>query len=112
MGVTSNLMQRIWPHREGEVAGFTNKYNVKNLVWYEPHHTMESAICREKDLKKWNRAWKIQLIDSQNPDWLDLWREIYGDGIRHSREGLNPSPATQAMDSRVKPAGDGIEVQV
>ena len=79
IGVTSNLIQRIWQHREGLVEGFTKKYGVKTLVWYEQHATMESAIAREKALKKWNRAWKLKLIEETNPQWRDLWPEINGE---------------------------------
>ena len=79
IGVTSNLIQRIWQHREGLVEGFTKKYGVKTLVWYEQHATMESAIIREKALKKWNRAWKLKLIEQTNPQWRDLWPEINGE---------------------------------
>ncbi len=78
IGVTSNLVQRIWQHREGLAEGFTKQYKVKTLVWYEQHGTMESAISREKALKKWNRAWKLGLIEKTNPHWLDLWSEIVG----------------------------------
>jgi len=78
IGVTSDLVQRIWQHREGLAEGFTKKYNVKTLVWYEQHATMESAITREKALKKWNRAWKLDLIEKTNPQWRDLWSEIIG----------------------------------
>lgn len=79
IGVTSNLIQRIWQHREGLAEGFTKKYGVKTLVWYEQHATMESAIAREKALKKWNRAWKLKLIEETNPQWRDLWAEINGE---------------------------------
>ena len=79
IGVTSNLIQRIWQHREGLAEGFTKKYEVKTLVWYEQHATMESAIAREKALKKWNRAWKLKLIEQTNPQWRDLWPEINGE---------------------------------
>ena len=79
IGVTSNLIQRIWQHREGLAEGFTKKYEVKTLVWYEQHATMESAIAREKALKKWNRAWKLKLIEETNPQWRDLWPEINGE---------------------------------
>lgn len=79
IGVTSNLIQRIWQHREGLAEGFTQKYGVKTLVWYEQHATMESAIAREKALKKWNRAWKLKLIGQTNPQWRDLWPEINGE---------------------------------
>ncbi len=79
VGVTSNLIQRIWQHREGSVEGFSCDYSVKTLVWYEMHATMESAIRREKALKKWNRAWKLKLIEERNPEWIDLWPEINGE---------------------------------
>ena len=82
IGVTSNLIQRIWQHREGLAEGFTKKYGVKTLVWYEQHATMESAIAREKALKKWNRAWKLKLIEETNPQWRDLWPEINGETER------------------------------
>ncbi|MFV8783624.1 GIY-YIG nuclease family protein [Microbulbifer sp. SA54] len=75
-GVTSNLVQRIWQHKEGVAEGFTQRYNVKMLVWYELHHTMESAIQREKAIKKWHRAWKRALIESSNSSWNDLYSEI------------------------------------
>ncbi|HNW11873.1 MAG TPA: GIY-YIG nuclease family protein [Candidatus Rifleibacterium sp.] len=73
VGVTSNLVQRIWQHKNNEVEGFTKKYQVHLLVYYELHETMESAITREKQLKKWNRDWKINLIEKENPQWHDLW---------------------------------------
>ena len=79
VGVTSNLIQRIWQHREGCIDGFSRAYSVKTLVWYELHATMESAISREKIVKKWNRAWKLRLIEERNPEWIDLWSEINGD---------------------------------
>jgi putative endonuclease len=72
IGVTSNLPKRAWEHREGVVDGFTKEYGVKTLVWYEMHDNAESAITREKQLKKWNRLWKLKLIESMNPDWSDL----------------------------------------
>ena len=71
-GVTSNLLQRIAQHRDGSMEGFTSRYSVKTLVWFEQHETMESAIQREKRIKKWNRAWKLRLIEADNPDWRDL----------------------------------------
>ncbi len=77
-GVTSDLVGRTWQHREHVADGFTKKYRVGMLVWYELHGTMESAITREKQLKKWNRDWKIRLIEEANPYWNDLWPEITG----------------------------------
>ncbi len=76
IGVTSNLPRRVAQHREGQVEGFTKKYGVNRLVWYEPHATMESAIVREKRMKKWNRAWKIRQIMRGNPAWRDLTDDI------------------------------------
>ncbi len=76
IGVTSNLVQRVWQHRHELGEGFTKQYGVHRLVWYEAHATMESAIAREKALKKWNRAWKIALIEEGNPTWSDLYGAI------------------------------------
>lgn len=76
VGVTSNLAKRVWEHREGFVDGFTKKYGVKTLVWYELTESIESAITREKQIKKWNRAWKIELIEKANPGWRDLYPEL------------------------------------
>ena len=76
IGVTSDLIGRVWQHREHVVEGFTSKYEVTRLVWYEMHGTMEEAITREKRIKKWNRNWKILLIEDKNPYWNDLWGEI------------------------------------
>ena len=79
IGVTSDLIKRIWQHREGVVEGFTKEYGVKTLVWYEQHATMEAAISREKAMKKWRREWKLNAIESLNPDWDDLWPRITGE---------------------------------
>jgi putative endonuclease len=70
--VTSGLLGRIHQHREGLVRGFTKRYGIKRLVWFEVHETMESAIIREKRIKRWSRAWKYGLIHSINPTWRDL----------------------------------------
>ena len=75
-GVTSNLVQRIWQHKNDQADGFTKKYGVHMLVWYELHEAMESAIAREKAIKEWKRAWKLELIEATNPQWLDLYDEI------------------------------------
>ena len=72
LGVTSRLMQRIVQHRAGIFGGFTDKYGIKALVWFEQHATMEQAILREKRVKKWRRAWKVELIEEGNPEWRDL----------------------------------------
>jgi putative endonuclease len=76
IGVTSNLIKRIWEHKRNVVEGFTKKYGVHTLVWYEVHETMDSAIQREKALKKWRRKLKLDLIESFNPDWQDLYKSI------------------------------------
>ena len=76
IGVTSDLVKRIWEHKNDFVAGFTKRYGIHNLVWYEPHESMQSAIEREKKLKEWKRAWKLELIEKENPDWQDLYTTI------------------------------------
>jgi putative endonuclease len=76
VGVTSNLVQRVWQHKENLAEGFTKKYGVHTLVWFEAHETMESAISREKALKGWQREWKLELIESANAAWRDLYRDI------------------------------------
>ncbi len=76
VGVTNNLVRRVYEHREGLVAGFTKKYNVKRLVYYEPHDSILAAIQREKNIKHWSRQWKIDLIVQSNPSWRDLYDEI------------------------------------
>ena len=73
VGVTSNLVKRVWEHREGVVSGFTKTYHVHRLVWFEQHATAESAITREKRLKTWLRKWKIELIEATDPQWGDLY---------------------------------------
>ncbi len=78
IGVTSNLVQRVYQHRMGLVDGFSKKYNVKMLVWYEQGDSMMAVIQREKALKKWSRQWKLDLIEAQNPQWRDLWAQIVG----------------------------------
>jgi putative endonuclease len=75
-GVSSDLVQRVWQHKNNLVEGFTQKYHVHMLVWYELHGTMESAIGREKAIKEWKRAWKIELIETNNREWRDLYPEI------------------------------------
>jgi putative endonuclease len=70
--VTSNLLGRVWQHREEVTGGFTKRYGVKRLVCFEVHETMESAIKREKSIKRWYRQWKIELVEKENPTWRDL----------------------------------------
>jgi putative endonuclease len=76
VGVTNNLVRRVFEHREGLVEGFTQRYQVKALVYYEQHETIPLAIQREKNIKHWSREWKIDLIVSLNPDWRDLYPDI------------------------------------
>ena len=76
VGVTSNLVKRIWEHKEKLADGFTKKYAINHLVWYEVHETMESAISREKAIKEWKRLWKLRLIEVMNPEWNDLYDQI------------------------------------
>jgi len=76
IGVTSHLVQRVWQHKEGICEGFTHRYGVTQLVYFELHASMEAAILREKQLKKWRRAWKLALIQEQNPRWRDLWEDL------------------------------------
>jgi putative endonuclease len=76
IGVTSDLAKRIWEHKNNMVEGFTKRYGIHHLVWYELHENMESAIQREKRLKDWKRAWKLELIESGNSDWKDLYHTI------------------------------------
>jgi putative endonuclease len=76
VGVTSDLLKRTWEHKNGVTEGFTRKYGVHDLVWFEQHATMESAIAREKAIKSWQRTWKIRLIEESNPAWRDLYCEL------------------------------------
>jgi putative endonuclease len=76
IGVTSKLVKRVWEHKHDAVEGFTKKYRVHDLVWFEPHETMENAIQREKTIKKWNRKWKLRLIEQSNASWNDLYAQI------------------------------------
>jgi putative endonuclease len=75
-GVTSNLIKRTWEHKTDISEGFTSKYQVHSLVWYEIHITMDSAINREKNIKGWRRSWKIDMIEKHNPDWRDLYPDL------------------------------------
>jgi putative endonuclease len=87
LGVTSNLVQRVCQHREKSVPGFTSKYGVVLLVWFERHDSMNSAIHREKCIKSWKRVWKLKLIERQNPVWRDSFPDLL-EGI----SGFRPSP--------------------
>jgi len=76
VGVTSDVVRRVWEHKQHLVEGFTKRYGVYRLVWYEPHESMESAIRREKAIKEWKRRWKVELIEKHNPEWRDLYSEL------------------------------------
>jgi putative endonuclease len=75
-GVTSDIVKRIWEHKNDVVKGFTQRYGVHTLVWYELYETMESAIIREKAIKTWKRKWKLELIEKENPQWIDLYKNL------------------------------------
>jgi putative endonuclease len=76
VGVTSDLIKRVWEHKSDVIEGFTKRYGVHCLVWYESHETMPSAIGREKAIKEWKRKWKIDLIEGANPGWKDLYENL------------------------------------
>ena len=76
IGVTNDLVRRVWEHKNDFVGGFTKKYGVHSLVYYEQCESIESAITREKQMKKWNRRWKLELIEKMNPGWKDLYSDI------------------------------------
>lgn len=76
IGVTSDIVKRVWEHKNDAVEGFTRRYGVHTLVWYEAHETMESAITREKTIKGWKRKWKLELIEQDNPQWADLYNSL------------------------------------
>ena len=76
-GVTSNLLKRTWEHKNNLVEGFSNKYTVHTLVWFELHDTMEAAIQKEKAIKSWKREWKVRTIEEKNPLWQDLYPELF-----------------------------------
>jgi putative endonuclease len=76
IGVTSNLLARVWQHRNDLIEGFTRRYRLHRLIYFEVHDSMYAAISREKQLKEWRRGWKLELIEKSNPEWRDLWDEI------------------------------------
>ena len=76
VGVTSDLIKRVWEHKNDVIEGFTKRYRVHTLVWYEMHEAMESEIQREKAIKAWQRKWKLALIERNNPEWKDLYDEL------------------------------------
>jgi putative endonuclease len=76
IGVTTDLLKRVWEHKNKFVEGFTKQYGIDQLVWYEQHESVEAAIIREKQIKGWNRAWKIRAIEAANPYWNDLYLNL------------------------------------
>jgi len=80
IGVTSDLVKRVWEHRNGLVRGFTKRYGCKLLVWYEVHDDLQEARRRELQMKEWKRAWKVRLIEESNLDWADLYPTLVGAG--------------------------------
>lgn len=76
VGVTNNLVRRVYQHKEKSISGFTSRYKVEKLIWFECYDDPENAITREKELKKWRRAWKLRLIEESNPQWKDLYDDI------------------------------------
>lgn len=91
VGVSNDVMRRTWEHKHKLVEGFTKKYGVSTLVWYEIHNDIQTAIAREKQLKRWNRAWKIKLIEKNNSGWNDLYRRLLGEISLPELPG-SPSP--------------------
>ncbi len=92
VGMTNNLLRRVWEHKHDLVAGFTQKYQVHRLVWYEAAATPRAAIVREKQIKEWKRAWKLRLIEVQNPGWVDLYLELVANASAGD-SGCRPAPA-------------------
>jgi putative endonuclease len=90
VGVTANLFKRVWEHKNDLVTGFAERYGVHQLVWFEQHAVMESAIAREKAIKEWKRAWKLRLIEENNPHWRDLYAEIIRGKWRMTSNALDP----------------------
>ena len=80
VGVTADLLRRVWQHREDLVEGFTKRHGVHRLVWFERHEEIYQAIVREKQIKKWNRAWKVDMISEANPTWRDLYLDFAAGG--------------------------------
>jgi putative endonuclease len=76
VGLTDDLPKRIWQHRTGATGGFTKRYGIRTLVWCEMHESRESAFLRERQIKKWNRSWKLELIEASNPSWRDLYDDL------------------------------------
>jgi putative endonuclease len=99
IGVTSRLLGRVWKHREEVFGGFTKRYGVKRLVWFEHHELMTTALQREKSLKRWPRAWKINLIERDNPHWDDLFLEMTEPSMKPQFDDWLSPPATPPASS-------------
>jgi len=109
VGVTSDLIKRVWQHRTHAVDGFTKKYNVNLLMWFEQHETMESAIAREKAIKKWNRPWKLALIEKTNPNWIDLWPVITGEILDSRLRGNDARGGGVSFSCYERYMGSGVD---
>ena len=94
VGSTFELARRVWQHKTRAIPGFTAEYGVDRLVWFETHENLETALVRERQIKKWKRDWKINLIERENPHWLDLYPSFSG-RRRGGRHGSLPSPGTR-----------------
>lgn len=105
-GVTSNLVRRVWEHRTDLVEGFTRRYGIHSLVYFEMQGDMPSAIQRETQIKRWNRAWKLELIERSNPEWMDLWPEISG-----AEELDSGSVSTDRLDRRFRGNDEGDTIR-
>lgn len=110
VGVTSDIVKRVWQHREGIIDGFTKKYNIKRLMWFETHEDVRAAITREKQIKKWNRSWKIELIQTGNPRWQDLYEVSSNRHSMDSRLLGNDTLGTNMIENRVKRILRGLRV--
>jgi len=101
-GVTNNLERRTWQHRNGYVAGFTARYGVHRLVWFDIHHDVNEAIAHEKRLKRWRRVWKLELIEKTNPGWRDLYFDLITPDMssRNLREQISGTQCVRPEASR------------
>jgi putative endonuclease len=107
-GVTGDLIKRVWEHKNNLVEGFTKNYSVHDLVYFELHSDMYQAIMREKQIKKWNRAWKIELIEKNNPEWTDLWPSLTGGKGTKVVEGTDSRSPIKAFGDKLR-GNDGEE---
>jgi putative endonuclease len=90
IGSTDDLLRRVAEHRAGQIEGFTARHGIADLVWFEVHDTREGAFTRERRLKKWNRPWKLDLIEQSNPDWRDLFDEVRLGGLKDAKDWTPP----------------------